>query len=277
MTAGPDPGAAAESDAGRQEAEHRRARAADERKRADAAWDRPLDLVDVVMLLLAIFSVGLLIFVRFFDRENAGATWVVAVDTTICGIFAVEFAWRWRKTGWQRRYPLTHWYEVIGMIPVTEPALRGFRLLRVVVVLVRVARAGYRVFGERITNRLIERLTDPLVEAVKRPIVLLVLDEVVQVVETGKIPLGVAAALRENSAELEQLVVEKLNADPMAGRLALVPFSERITRAMIETTLRVTLEVLADPRVDEFVTDVVRRNQERIRATVLAHLEGERA
>ncbi|WP_028847864.1 hypothetical protein [Thermocrispum agreste] len=136
---------------------------------------------------------------RFFDRENAGATWVVAVDTTICGIFAVEFAWRWRKTGWQRRYPLTHWYEVIGMIPVTEPALRGFRLLRVVVVLVRVARAGYRVFGER------------------------------------------------------------------------------ITRAMIETTLRVTLEVLADPRVDEFVTDVVRRNQERIRATVLAHLEGERA
>src|SRR5690606_8982222 len=125
------------------------------------------------------------------------------------------------------------------MIPIANPAVRSFRLLRVIVVAVRVARLVYRVFGERFTNRLVDQLTDPVVEAIKRPVILMVLDEVVKVVETGNIPLGLAAALRENSDELEQLVVEKLNEDPTTGRLAMLPFSERITRAMIETTLRV--------------------------------------
>src|SRR5690606_11100169 len=122
-------------------------------------------------------------------------------------------------------------------------------------------------------NRLVDQLTDPVVEAIKRPVILMVLDEVVKVVETGNIPLGLAAALRENSDELGQLVVEKLNEDPTTGRLAMLPFSDRITRAMIETTLRVVLEVLADPRVDEFVTDVVRQNQQRIREDVLNCLQ----
>src|SRR5690625_5368148 len=34
-----------------------------------------------------------------------------------------------------------NWYEIIGMIPLSHPALRSFRLLRVVVVVARVARA----------------------------------------------------------------------------------------------------------------------------------------
>lgn len=256
-----------------QEAKIRRTRTADKRKRSQAVWERPLDFVDVAMLVLAVLSVGLLLYVTVIDRTNAGATWVFVVDTTICAIFAVEFVWRWRKTGWQPMYPLSHWYEVIGMIPIANPAVRSFRLLRVIVVAVRVARLVYRVFGERFTNRLVDQLTDPVVEAIKRPVILMVLDEVVKVVETGNIPLGLAAALRENSDELEQLVVEKLNEDPTTGRLAMLPFSERITRAMIETTLRVVLEVLADPRVDEFVTDVVRQNQQRIREDVLNRLE----
>lgn len=241
--------------------------------RAQPAWERPLDLVDVIMLVLAVFSVGLLLYVMFINEKHADAAWVFVVDTSICGVFLVEFLWRWRKTNWQRSYPFTHWYEVLGMIPIAHPALRGLRLLRVVVIAVRVARLIYRVFGERFTNRLVDQLTDPLIDAIKRPIIVLVLDEVVKVVEGGNIPLGLATALRENADELESLVVEKLNADPTTRRLKLLPFSDQIVRSMIETTLRVVLDVLADPRVDEFVTDVVKRNQERIRAQVLRDLD----
>lgn len=253
--------------------EVKQARAEEKAKKAVPAWERPLDFVDVIMLVLAVFSVGLLLYVMFINEKHADATWVFVVDTAICGVFAVEFVWRWRKTGWQRSYPFTHWYEVLGMIPIAHPALRGLRLLRVIVIAVRVARLIYRVFGQRFADRMVDQLTDPIIDAIKRPIIVLVLDEVVKVVEGGNIPMGLASALRENADELEQLVVEKLNADPMTGRLKLVPFSDQITRTMIETTLRVVLEVLADPRVDEFVTDVVKRNQERIRARVLQDLD----
>jgi voltage-gated potassium channel len=235
--------------------------------------ERPLDFVDVVMLLLAMFSVGLLLYVMFINEKHADATWVFVVDTSICGIFLVEFIWRWKQARWVRNYPFTHWYEVLGMIPIAHPALRGLRLLRVIVIVVRLTRLMYRVFGDKLANRLVDQLTEPLIDAIKRPIIVLVLDEAVKVVEAGNLPLGLAEALRENSDELEQLVVEKLNADPMTGRLKLLPFSNQIARTMIETTLRVVLDVLADPRVDEFVTDVVKENQARIREKILYDLE----
>jgi voltage-gated potassium channel len=75
------------------------------------------------------------------------------------------------------------------MIPIAHPALRGFRLLRIVVF--RLARTADRAFGER----LVERLSRPIVLAVKKPITIAVLDEVVKVVETGNYPQNLAARL----------------------------------------------------------------------------------
>lgn len=235
--------------------------------------ERPLDFVDVVMLILAVFSVGLLLYVTLINDKYENDTWVFVVDTTICGIFLVEFIWRWRGTGWQRSYPFTHWYEVLGMIPIAHPALRGLRLLRVIVIVVRVTRLVYRVFGDKVADRVVDQLTEPIYEAIKKPIILLVVDEVVKVVEVNNIPGAIAQALRENSDELEALVLEKLNSDKVTGNLKLLPFSNRIVAAMIDTTMRVILEVLADPRVDDFVTDVVKENQERIRNRILADLD----
>lgn len=237
------------------------------------ARERPLDFVDVVMLLLAMFSVGLLLYVMFINKEHADETWVFVVDTSICGVFLIEFLWRWRNASWNRMYPFSHWYEVLGMIPIAHPALRSLRLLRVVVIVVRVTRLIYRVFGERLADRMVDQLTEPLIDAIKKPIIVLVLDEVVKVVEAGNIPAGLAEALRDNSDELEALVVEKLREDKVAGRLRLLPFSDTIIKQIIDTTMRVILEVLADPRVDEFVTDVVKENQQRIRDKILLDLD----
>lgn len=239
------------------------------------ARERPLDFVDAVMLVLAMFSVGLLLYVMFINKEHADETWVFVVDTSICGVFLIEFLWRWRKERWNRMYPFTHWYEVLGMIPIAHPALRSLRLLRVIVIVVRVTRLIYRVFGERLADRMVDQLTEPLIDAIKKPIIVLVLDEVVKVVEAGNLPAGLAEALRDNSDELEALVVEKLQQDRVAGRLRLLPFSDTIIKQIIDTTMRVILEVLADPRVDEFVTDVVKENQQRIRDKILLDLDSD--
>ena len=66
------------------------------------------------------------------------------------------------------------------------------------------------------------------------------------------------------------MVAEKIRDDPTAGRLYLVPFHDRIIETASETTLRVILEVLADPRTDELVSDMLRDNITQIRAAVRA-------
>lgn len=227
-----------------------------------------MSLNDIAMLVLAVFSLGLLVYVTFFPHPDWVGRWAFVIDTTICGIFLVEFLWRWRRSGWERKFPLRNWYEILGMIPMAHPALRGFRLVRVVVVAVRLARTADRTFGERFTQRLVERLSHPIVLAIKKPITVAVLDEVVRVLEAGHYPRNIARSLSEDKATLRAIVVEKLKEDPQAGRLSALPFHDEIVRSVVDTVMRVTLDVLHDPRTDQFVNDVVRENSQQIREAV---------
>ncbi|HEX3336470.1 MAG TPA: ion transporter, partial [Jatrophihabitans sp.] len=121
--------------------------------------------------------------------------------------------------------------------------------------------------------RLINRASDRVVESVKKPITMAVLDEVASVLQTGNYTRNIAAALEENRVELKLMVAEKLRDDPTAGRLYLVPFHDRIIDQATETTLRVILEILADPRTDELVSDMLRDNITQIRQAVREQLD----
>jgi hypothetical protein len=229
---------------------------------------RRVSALDLAMLVLAAFSVGLLVYVSFFPHSAATAHRIFIVDTSVCGLFAVEFLWRWGKQGWDKKFPLRNWFEILGMIPIAHPALRGFRLLRVIVMVVRLGRTADRAFGEQFTQHLVERLSRPIVLAIKKPITIAVLDEVVKVVETGNYPQNLARSLGENTVMLRSIITEKLKNDPQAGRLSRLPFHDEIVHSVVDTTMRVILEVLADPRIDEFFAQVVRENREQIRLAV---------
>jgi voltage-gated potassium channel len=229
---------------------------------------RRVSPLDLTMLVLAVFSVGLLVYVTFFPHSDETAYRVFIIDTSVCGIFALEFLWRWRRNGWEKWFPLRNWYEILGMIPIAHPALRGCRLLRIVVMLVRLARTADRAFGEQFTQRLVERLSRPIVLAIKKPITIAVLDEVVKVLETGNYPQNLARSLGENRTMLRAIITEKLKNDPQAGRLSKLPFHDEVVRSMVDTAMRVILEVLTDPRIDEFFAHVVRENREQIRSAV---------
>lgn len=116
--------------------------------------------------------------------------------------------------------------------------------------------------------RLVNRLSERAIDVVRRPITIAVLDEVADVLRTGHYTRNIASGLRENRDELKQMVLEKIKEDPAAGHISLVPFHDRIIEMAAETTIRVILEVLADPRTDELFSDVLRDNLTQIRTTV---------
>ena len=116
--------------------------------------------------------------------------------------------------------------------------------------------------------RLINRASESVVDAVKRPLTIAVLDEVANVLRTGNYTRNLSSALEENREEIKEMVREKIKQDPTAGRINLLPFHDRIIEEASETTLRVILEILADPRTDELVSDMLRDNINQIRIAV---------
>jgi hypothetical protein len=154
------------------------------------------------------------------------------------------------------------------MVPVSHPAFRAWRLLRVFVILMRLGGAADRLFGEYFTHQLVNKLTNAVVATIKKPVTVAVLDEVVTVLQTGHYTQNIARALRENQDEIRAMVLEKLRHDPQAGRFKSLPFYNDLVSTVSDTAMRVVLEVLADERTDELVADALRENVEQIRQAV---------
>lgn len=107
-----------------------------------------------------------------------------------------------------------------------------------------------------------------VVELVKRPLTVAVLDEVADVIQTGHYTRNISAALVENHDELVALVAEKVRADPAARVVGRLPGYDAIVGQVSETTLRVVIDMLGDPRMDELVADLLRNNLQQIKRAV---------
>ncbi|WP_372669992.1 ion transporter [Amycolatopsis kentuckyensis] len=223
---------------------------------------------DWIMLVLAAGSVGLLGFMLLSPPARDVGLVIFYVDCGICGVFLLEFLWRWRKRRWARKFLVRNWYELFAMIPVAHPAMAAHKFVSVVLLLIRIGRAADRAVGEQFTYRLVDKLSEPIVKAIKKPVTIAVLDEVVKVLETGNYPENLAKSLNANKDELRTIIAEKIAQDPQLGKLKRLPFHDEIVRTVVDTSFRVLLEVLVDPRIDDFFSAVVRDNREQIRQAV---------
>lgn len=235
----------------------------------------PVTFLDWLMLLLAVTSVALLVWITFWEVDPEVQDRVVQADYVICGIFAVEFVWRWRRSGMGWRFLRSYWYELLGMVPLSDPAFRSFRLLRIVIILARLGRAADRAFGDRATAYVVARFSETIVNIIRRPVTVAVLDEVIAVVQTGNYAEHVSAAIEENRAELDALIVELIREDQAAGRLRFVPFHDDIVRLVSDTVLRILQGGLADPRVHELISDAIRESAVQLRGNVRERMHEE--
>lgn len=230
----------------------------------------PVRFTDWLMLLLAIVSVGLLVWITFTDVDPLWERRVIVTDYVICGVFAVEYVARWRRSGMGWRFLRSYWYEIIGMIPLSDPALRSFRLLRIVVIVARLARATDRAFGDKATAYIVGRFADTIVDVIRKPVTIAVLDEVIAVVQTGQYADHVATALEHNRAEIDQLVIDLIREDELAGRLKFVPFHDDVVRLVSDAVMRIVSDGLTDPRTHTLISDAIREAAEQLRASVRA-------
>lgn len=112
------------------------------------------------------------------------------------------------------------------------------------------------------------RLAERLLGLVKRPLTIVVLDEVAAVIQTGHYTKNISDALKENHDQLKALVAEKVRQDPNVRLIGRLPGYDTIVSEVTETTLRVMIDMLDDPRTDELISDLLRNNLTQIKEAV---------
>jgi hypothetical protein len=111
-------------------------------------------------------------------------------------------------------------------------------------------------------------LAERALGVVKRPLTIVVLDEVAAVIQTGHYTRNISEALKENHDDLKALVAEKVKRDPNVRLIGRLPGYDTIVSEVSETTLRVLIEMLDDPRTDELISDLLRNNLTQIKQAV---------
>ncbi len=230
-----------------------------------------IGITDWLMLVLAVVSVGLLAWETWGDVDELTRTWILQVDLAICAIFAAEFTYRASKSDDRVAFVARNWYEVIGMIPAAHPAIRGFRLFRVIRILVLLGRFGNtvnRVYGAGTFNRWLQIARMRVVRFFSGAITVSVLDEVAAVLVKGQYTQNIARALQENHRPLHEMLGEKLRNDPELRRFSRLPFYGAMVDTAVAASLRIAREALTDPRTDELIADALRENINQLRAAV---------
>ena len=159
------------------------------------------------------------------------------------------------------------WLQERSLGQVVLLAVGAFVVLNIVAVLLTRALVRRGLHTPFAVRRL-TRLSLWFVDLVKRPITIAVLDEVADVIQTGHYTKNISAALEENRAELVALVTEKVREDPATRVVGRLPGYDAVVGQVSETTLRVLIEMLGDPRMDELVSDLLRNNLLQIKRAV---------
>lgn len=229
--------------------------------------------LDWLMLVLALVSVAMLVYETWGPVTPEQRRQILLADYAIIAVFALEFAFGWVRDDKPRTFPLRYWYELLGMVPVAHPAIRGFRLFRIVriaVILSRFGRAADRAFGDEVTARLLRRFKGLIVDTVSGAVTLRVLEETAQVLERGTYAHNLADALEKRGDEMLALAVEKVKADPEVGRVRHLPFFEDLVSTSGRVSQRIVIDLLRDDRMEAILRDIIRSNVAQIQAAVKA-------
>ncbi len=219
---------------------------------------------DLGMLALAVVSLVLLSIDMYFPDlffEPEYQSWLlVRIDWGICAVFLVEFGIRWFHAKQKLRFVVRNWYDILGMIPLGHPALRGFRLLRavrIVAVLMRLRRGVDRAFGEGFADGLIRRYKNIFVEIITDAVVLRVLGVVEEVINKGRFGHSIQGVLEQNRHEIHQLVRHNLQRSRTLARVERLPLMSNLTDTILEESTDVIFGVLTDPCFEKTMKELI--------------------
>jgi voltage-gated potassium channel len=232
-------------------------------------------LLDWLMIALALASVVVLVALEAFgfllvDQPEI-RLWIIYADVAICGVFFLEFAVQFLRSRDRRRMLRSRWYELIGMIPISHPLLRGFRLFRIVRVVVvtgRLKRGVRRTFGDAAVDSFLRRYRDAIVRSVEDQIMLHSLDVVEPALVNSRLPASIADALEARRGDLTATVHQSLEKIPIVRRLLKLNLSQDLLRAVEDVVIETVVTSLRSDEVNRVVQESLHRGVAEIRRAV---------
>lgn len=177
---------------------------------------------------------------REFDLDGRLVDHFWLIDLPFLTLFVVEFAIRWSLAIRRRAYPrwfffpITHWYDLLGLMPSTE--LRVFRLFRVASIYMRLRRSELSKVGKDVLSRGVAYVSNIIAEEISDAVALRILNETQDEIREGTHLRIWDRAVASRRRKIEEVFVEQVR------ELVANPTTQERIRSLMRLNLETALE-----------------------------------
>ena len=233
---------------------------------------RKIRWLDIVMIILAAFSVLLLILESVVSLSEQQRLIIIYADLTIVAVFIFEFVYNMRKQESKVDYVIERWYDIIGMIPAAHPVFRGFRLFRifrVVIIASRFLRTLDLTFGRNILFRILNKYKNLIVDELYQLITIRSLDMIKDMVGQTDYSNSARKVLVRRQDEINDMLVEKMDKYVQPGWIAGNFLYKKVRDQSSNLFTNVVIDTLEDERINDILVEVITEVMEDIKLDLM--------
>lgn len=177
---------------------------------------------------------------REFDLDGQLVDHFWMVDLPFLILFVVEFMVRWSLAVRRRTYPrwflfpVTHWYDLLGLMPATE--LRVFRLFRVASIYMRLKRSDLSRIGKDALSRGVAYVSNIIAEEISDVVALRILSETQEEIRDGTHLRIWDRAVASRRRKIEEVLVAQVR------EVLLNPATQERVRKLMRLNLETAIE-----------------------------------
>lgn len=217
-------------------------------------------VLDLAVLGLALASAILLVASVTVAPTADETTWVRSIDYAAVGVFGLLLVGKALASGAPLRYTRHHWFDVIGLLPVTHPVFgldRWWTLIAVLIVLARASAALDRAFGERVLFAVFARYRAAIVEELSEPILIRLLVIIREALAKGSYMESIGKRVDARRPEIHDVVRRAVASSPKLTLAAKLPGADRFVRETVDEAVTAAVVALTSEELNSIVREAL--------------------
>lgn len=218
--------------------------------------------IDLAALLLAAASLVVLVAERTVTLQPGEELYLTYLDYAAVVLFAVLFVAKGLVSGSPAGYLKGHWFDAIGVLPLTQPLFgldRWWGVIGFLIVLARASAALDRAFGERVLLRVFDRYRAMLVEELTEPILVRLLVILRDALTRGRYMASIGASIEEKRADVHEVVRKAVAASPKMTFITHLPGVDRKLQEAVDEAVTSAVTALTSEEMNRIVRDAIDR------------------
>lgn len=182
---------------------------------------------------------------------------VIPIDLALVLIYAVEYLGRLARADRKMAFVRNHWYDLVGLVPISSVTFRAFRLVRLVRIYVvkRLDWEGEPSWHKAFVRGVVRRYLDVLLQELTAPIMFAGVQMVKTPLKKARFAAMMGRILDTQRRQVKAVVGVTLRNTKGVKQVAGTKAGQRLTDAVTEAVMDTVVDTLKSDEMNELIAN----------------------